>query len=295
MRGGDKNINYFNTLTNLVEGNNRDDIIEQKIKEQKLILLLKFTIFYAVSLFFAAIFWRSAEAGSEVVNVISIGAGLMSIGLAFGAMIYAYSQTQIATEQNSQVQSSLQQIRDHVITFSSIREEFGNFRSDFSLAVSQINTYNQEILQHHEQIRETVNSLNDIKTKLELEGRDDIAKELGDKLDQFIQKTEELKEKTVDVNEILESSLMFQPNSDKVQRRNLKRNDPVYLCVTSKRYKEEEEVFNAICQVAHEAKVKTPAVRFDIQNGQLFAVFRDIEKYPTGFIKKVAKILSDND
>lgn len=293
MRGGEDKTSYFSVLNNIIRGHNSiDNISEPMIKEQKLILKLKFAIFYAISLFFAAIFWRSAEAGTEVVNVISIGAGLMSIGLAFGAMIYAYSQAQIATEQNSQVQSSLQQIRDHVVTFSTIREEFGSFRSDFSLAVSQINTYNQEILKHHEQIKETVCSLHDIKSKLQSEGREDIAKELGDKLAQFIQKTEELKEKTVDANETLDSSFVF-ANFDKLKKR--RRITPVFVEVTSKKIMCEEEILEVIYQVADRFKVKPPSVRFELKNGNLFAVFNISEKYPTDFFKILAQALSDDE
>lgn len=181
------------------------DQIGEKVKQEKKILKFWFALIYVSSLFFAALLWRSAEAGPEVVNVISIGAGLMSIGLAFGAMIYAHSQSSVATEQNSQVQGSLLQIRDHVIAFSSIRNEFSNFREDFSIAISQISKFNQEALQSYDQINKSILEINEIKNKLVDQGHGPLAKELGDKLDQIIQKTEELKGKSIDTNQMVGS------------------------------------------------------------------------------------------
>lgn len=181
------------------------DQIDEKVKQEKKILKFWFALIYVGSLFLAAIFWRSADAGSEVVNVISIGAGLMSIGLAVGAMIYAHSQSSVATEQNSQVQGSLQQIRDHVIAFSSIRNEFSNFREDFLTAISQISKFNQDALESHEQISKSITEYNKMKDeladKLPDEGNDTLAKGLQAKIDQIIQETQELKKKSIEANQ----------------------------------------------------------------------------------------------
>lgn len=209
MRGGerDNSIETYLDTAVVVNQESDDEKIIPKAEKGHQILYWKFAVIYVVSLFFAAIFWRSAEASSEVVNVISIGAGLMSIGLAFGAMIYAYSQTKVATEQNSQVQRSLQEIRDHVIYFSTIREEFSNFRSDFTTAMTQLNQFNKESLQNYDQMKKELSGINEVKEKLLKSGDNATAQELGEKLNQAIKKAEELKGKSFDTSKFISAQI----------------------------------------------------------------------------------------
>lgn len=67
---------------------------------------------------------------SEVVNVISIGAGLTSIFLAMAAIVYSFIQSSEASRQNHSVQEALNKITDKVEEVALIKQELQSFRED---------------------------------------------------------------------------------------------------------------------------------------------------------------------
>jgi len=67
---------------------------------------------------------------SEVVNVISIGAGLTSIFLAMAAIVYSFIQSSEASRQNHSVQETLNKITDKVEEAVLIKQEILSFKED---------------------------------------------------------------------------------------------------------------------------------------------------------------------
>lgn len=75
---------------------------------------------------------------SEVVNVISIGAGLTSIFLALAAIVYSFIQSNETSRHSHSVQEALNKITEKVEEVVLIKQEFQSFREDNQQNNSQL-------------------------------------------------------------------------------------------------------------------------------------------------------------
>lgn len=79
----------------------------------------------------AYLLFRGNMQSAEVVNIISIGAGITSIFLAMVSIQYAFSQTQNSTRQGEITMMSLDGITKEVHALSLLRDEFTSVKDEF--------------------------------------------------------------------------------------------------------------------------------------------------------------------
>ncbi|MGC5773625.1 hypothetical protein [Paenibacillus pabuli] len=116
---------------------------------------------YTVIILLMVILWlllKDQLASSEVVNVISISAGIASIVLAMAAIVYAFYQSLESSKQNTMVQEALTKISSKVDEVVTMRAEFSVFQNEQSSMLSGgLENLMQQVNASFENIRDNSN------------------------------------------------------------------------------------------------------------------------------------------
>lgn len=133
---------------------------EKKNFIQKVIMWNVIVILALLLLGMITIFTTGIMIGGKVlIDQISFASSLTSIILAIMAMIYAFFQARESSQQNVQVQSSLNKIDDKVFELFTMKEDVSSLKKDIELQSEGVSSSISDMKEVIEEIKETAGEL----------------------------------------------------------------------------------------------------------------------------------------
>ncbi|MBH0346349.1 hypothetical protein BK731_16710 [Bacillus thuringiensis serovar muju] len=127
----------------------------QKVIMWNVIVILALLLLGMITIFTTGIMTE----GKVLIDQISFASSLTSIILAIMAMIYAFFQARESSQQNVQVQSSLNKIDDKVFELFTMKEDVSSLKKDIELQSEGVSSSISDIKEVIGEIKETASEL----------------------------------------------------------------------------------------------------------------------------------------